>query len=307
MEVRRYPLCKIQPVMRITAFCTAYVDVREVGYVYGGEMHDFWECVFVLKGRAAITAGESVYQLGEGQMIFHPPMEFHRICNAGDEPIHFLIVSFTAEGFPMDSHRICTFPSSDTITELVKEGWLYRVKSKGTFVSTPKINQDFISKLVTFQEEMDTSGKTAMTEVLELKVLPARDQIADMLQLEANDPVVYLHRRRFADGEPIVTVETFLSYADCAYVMERDLVKQSLYDIMSEKDETEVHCVKRRVEAVEATSDDSKLLGIKKGKPVQLFCSQGFNVYGKPVEYSVARYRADRNSFEVTVFADKKN
>lgn len=121
MEVRRYPLCKIQPVMRITAFCTAYVDVREVGYVYGGEMHDFWECVFVLKGRAAITAGESVYQLGEGQMIFHPPMEFHRICNGGDEPIHFLIVSFTAEGFPMDSHRICTFPSSDTITELVKE------------------------------------------------------------------------------------------------------------------------------------------------------------------------------------------
>lgn len=193
------------------------------------------------------------------------------------------------------------------ITELVKEGWLYRVKSKGTFVSTPKINQDFISKLVTFQEEMDTSGKTAMTEVLELKVLPARDQIAGMLQLEVNDPVVYLHRRRFADGEPIVTVETFLSYADCAYVMERDLVKQSLYDIMSEKDETEVHCVKRRVEAVEATSDDSKLLGIKKGKPVQLFCSQGFNVYGKPVEYSVARYRADRNSFEVTVFADKKN
>lgn len=193
------------------------------------------------------------------------------------------------------------------ITELVKEGWLYRVKSKGTFVSTPKINQDFISKLVTFQEEMDTSGKKAKTEVLELKVIPAKDYIANQLQLEVNAPVVYLHRRRFADEEPIVTVETYLSYADCSFVMEHDLINQSLYDIMSEKEETEVHCVKRRVEAVEATASDSKYLGIKKGKPVQLFSSQGYNVYGKPVEYSVARYRADRNSFEVTVFADKKN
>lgn len=193
------------------------------------------------------------------------------------------------------------------ITELVKEGWLYRVKSKGTFVSTPKINQDFISKLVTFQEEMAASGKTPKTEVLEFKVIPAKDLVASLLQIEVNDPVVYLHRRRFADEEPILTVETFLPYADCAFVMEHDLVNESLYDIMSEKDVTEVHCVKRRVEAVEATASDSKYLGIKKGKPVQLFGSLGYNVYGKPVEYSVARYRADRNSFEVTVFADKKN
>lgn len=121
MEVKRYPLCKIQPVMRITAFCSAYVDVRPVGYSYDGEMHDFWESVFVLKGKAGITAGESVYRLGEGQMIFHPPMEFHRIWNDGDEPLHFLIVSFTASGFHLDSHRICTFPSSDTIAELVRE------------------------------------------------------------------------------------------------------------------------------------------------------------------------------------------
>ena len=121
MEVRRYPLCKIQPVMRITAFCSAYVDVRPVGFLFKGEMHDFWECVFILKGKAGITAGESVYRLGEGQMIFHPPMEFHRIWNEGDEPLHFLIVSFTAYGFHLDTHRICTFPSSDTIIELVRE------------------------------------------------------------------------------------------------------------------------------------------------------------------------------------------
>lgn len=121
MEVKQYPLCKINPVMRITSFCSAYVDIKPVGYFYDGEMHDFWESVFVIKGKAGITAGESVYRLGEGQMIFHPPMEFHRIWNDGDEPLRFLIVSFTADNLYMDTHRICTFPSSDTMVELVRE------------------------------------------------------------------------------------------------------------------------------------------------------------------------------------------
>ncbi len=121
MEVRQYPLCKIQPILRITAFCSAYVDIRPVGFFYDGEMHDFWECAFVIKGRAGITAGESVYRLGEGQMIFHPPMEFHRIWNDGDEPLRFVIVSFTADHLHMDTHHVCTFPSSDTIVELVRE------------------------------------------------------------------------------------------------------------------------------------------------------------------------------------------
>lgn len=121
MEGKRYPLCKIQPVLRITAFCTAYVDVRPVGFSYAGEVHDFWESVFVLKGRVGITAGKSVYHLNEGQMILHPPMEFHRIWNDGDTPVQFLIISFTAENFSLDTHRIFTFPSADTITELVRE------------------------------------------------------------------------------------------------------------------------------------------------------------------------------------------
>lgn len=193
------------------------------------------------------------------------------------------------------------------ITELVQEGWLYRVKSKGTFVSKPKISQDFISKLVTFQDEMKASGKTPRTEVLELKVETVPDRVAKELNLKPEDQVIYMNRRRFADEEPIVVVETYIPYNDCAYVLQHDLVGKSLYEIMSEKEETEVHCVKRRVEAIEATAEDSKYLGIKKGKPIQLFKSVGYNIYGKPVEFSVARYRADRNSFEVTVFADKKN
>ena len=38
------------------------------------------------------------------------------------------------------------------ITEMVQEGWLYRIASKGTFVARLKIKQDFIKRLETFNE-----------------------------------------------------------------------------------------------------------------------------------------------------------
>ena len=119
--MRPYPLCKVCAVLRISAFCTAFVGERPIGYASNGEAHDFWESVFILEGKAAVTAGESVYLLMEGQMIFHPPMEFHRLANAGEVPLKCLIISFAAEAFPIREHRICAFPSASSICSRVKE------------------------------------------------------------------------------------------------------------------------------------------------------------------------------------------
>lgn len=193
------------------------------------------------------------------------------------------------------------------VTELVQEGWLYRVKSKGTFVSTPKINQDFIQRLETYQEQMERSGMTPETEVLALEVMEASGTVAKALQLEEGQKVIYLHRRRFADGEPILTAETYLPYELCKFVLDHDFEKESLYETLRQSVEAEVLCVHRRVEAVEATAKDVQYLDMKLGKPIQLFHSVGSNAYGRPIEYSVARYRGDRNSFEVTVLAESKN
>ena len=109
MGLTRFKLCYFEPLVRITALCSAHAGIRPVGYSYDGESHDFWECVFVLKGRAGITAGETVYTLGEGQMIFHPPGEFHRLWNDGDGFLRIVIVTFAADRFPIDKHTICSF------------------------------------------------------------------------------------------------------------------------------------------------------------------------------------------------------
>lgn len=192
------------------------------------------------------------------------------------------------------------------ITELVQEGWLYRVKSKGTFVAQPKISQDFIKKLESFNDQILRAGMTPSTEVLELKTVKADITVAKNLDLKENEPVIYLYRKRLADGEPIVTIETFLPYKSCSFVLSHNLAEERLYSILGQNAETSVFRVRRIVEAVEADENDEKYLNIKQGKPIQHFASVGYNAYNLPIEYSLARYRGDRNSFEITVFPENE-
>lgn len=209
-----------------------------------------------------------------------------------------------------DAFQISRTTVRQAITELVQEGWLYRVKSKGTFVSQPKISQEYIRKIESFNDQMYRMGVAPTTEVLELKTMKgteAGDSVMKALELGANDSVIFLHRKRLADGDPIVTSKTYLPFSECEFLLTHDLRTEQLYSILSQKEETRIFRIERIVEAIEAKTEDVNLLEIKRGKPIQYFVSIGYNAYGKPIEYTLSRYRGDRNKFEVTVFPENKN
>ena len=190
------------------------------------------------------------------------------------------------------------------ITELVQEGWLYRVKSKGTFIARQKIKQDFLQRLETFAEQMNRSGMEPSTEVVEYKTTRASKEVAEKLQMQEGGQVLYLFRRRFGDKEPVVTVETYLPFDPCSFIKDYDFNQLSLYDSLSTRDETRIYSATRIIEAVEATSRDVQYLNIRKGAPVLLAYTVGFNKDNVPLEYSIARYRGDMSSFQINVYVE---
>ena len=190
------------------------------------------------------------------------------------------------------------------ITELVREGWLYREKSKGTFVAQRKIKQDFICRLEPFNEQIERTGRRPGTELLALETMKMPEQVAEIFQLVPGTRAIYLYRKRSADDEPIVTVETYLPYDKCAFLLEHDMSKESMYNVLAEHEDTRICRVNRTLEAVAANTQDSRLLNIRAGKPVHLFHTIGYNQYDTPIEFSIARYRGDRNRFEVDLLID---
>ena len=183
------------------------------------------------------------------------------------------------------------------INELVVEGYLYRVKAKGTFVSKPKITQDFLLTLDSFNNEMRKKGLVPSTKILEKEVIKSDEKVAKTLGLEAGTNVIKLTRLRFADDDPIVFVITYIPYSVCPPIMEHDLESESLYEIIEKESGRLISNAVRTLECITAGEFESKLLKVERGSPIQYFESIVYLEDGTPVEYSLAKYRGDRSKF----------
>lgn len=115
------------------------------------------------------------------------------------------------------------------ISDLVREEHLYRIKSKGTFVAHPKLVQGFIQSIQSFDDDVRSTGRTPSTEVLDLKLVELEPEVAQLMELPTGTKAIYLYRKRFADDEPIVRVETYLPYEACSFILGHDFNRESLY------------------------------------------------------------------------------
>jgi GntR family transcriptional regulator len=198
--------------------------------------------------------------------------------------------------------------------ELVNEGYLNRHKGQGTFVSSPKVNDRFFSKLETFHDEMVEKGYNPKTLVVEMKRINGPLEANERLSLPLNAPLIYLSRVRSVDtlpkGKfdfnmpqeevPLVYVETFLPYDEYKDLMKVDFKISSLYDSLEKLYHKRVDRVRREFIAINANQKEAKLLQIARNKALILVKTVAYSGNApSPVEFSIARYRGDLNKFNV--------
>ena len=100
MNFAGYGECPVEETVRLSSLFTFFRKTYSLDFTFQGESHDFYEVVCVLDGKAGITAGKNVYTLSVGQMILHPPAQFHAIWSDYGSSPEILIFSFRAEKFP---------------------------------------------------------------------------------------------------------------------------------------------------------------------------------------------------------------
>ena len=91
MEYARLPLRNDLTVESIVS--VHYLEYTRT-FAFPGELHDFWEFVYVDKGRVFITAGNTEIALETKQLYLHKPMEFHSIRCDGASTANAVVVSF---------------------------------------------------------------------------------------------------------------------------------------------------------------------------------------------------------------------
>ena len=198
-----------------------------------------------------------------------------------------------------DIYEISRTTIRQAITELAKEGYLYRIKSKGTYVSKPKIERQYVKRLDNFNNHIKSLGMKPSTKVLELEVEEPTREVKKALQLHVNERIIKLVRVRAADDEPIVIVKSYLPYDRCAYILSMDFEKDSLYESLALHPENVIHRSRTSIEAIIAGEFETIHMDVQQGDPILLTKAISYSKMGVALEYSITHHRGDRNKFDV--------
>src|SRR6266542_1303193 len=171
---------------------------------------------------------------------------------------------------------------SQAVDALAAKGLVYRVHGSGTFVAEPKFLQP--ETLTSFTEDMRSRGMTPGSLVLAQEVVAASALVARHLQLVEGAPVVFVHRVRTADGEPMAVERTYLPSSRFPGLEGVDLADRSLYVTLAAK----------WVSVARLAPDDAMTLGVAAAVPALLFQRVTREASGAIIEYVRALYRGDR-------------
>ncbi len=92
---------------RITALHTFFRQSFSPKYKFHGETHDFYELVCVTDGNVSVAADSNIFSLKKGQLLLHPPMQFHNICNLDNSSATVIVFTFSGEQIPDLNGRVC--------------------------------------------------------------------------------------------------------------------------------------------------------------------------------------------------------
>jgi len=200
-------------------------------------------------------------------------------------------------------YGISRMTARNAVTQLVNEGFLYRVHGKGTFVSKPRVEKSF-APLTGFVEDMKAKGFVPGSKVLALNQVQPNTKLRNLLELEGKEKVFEIIRIRFANAEPIVIQKAYIPFKIAPFLIQEDLENNSLYEILDRKYGAVLFKARQRMEAVSANKEQAELLGLKRGKPLLYIERISYLENNTPVEYVEMWYRGDRYAFEVELFRE---
>ncbi len=150
------------------------------------------------------------------------------------------------------------------VLELVRHGYLKRQQGKGTFIYRNTIS-DGISMLTNFRESMLEETENLTTNVLARTVMMPVDELDIKLNIPPDKHVIYIKRLQLKDNEPLIIHESFIPYHICPLLLEEDLARNSLIDIVEKKYGIRVTKVKNLIDIGYLNTDESRIFGLPEG------------------------------------------
>lgn len=181
------------------------------------------------------------------------------------------------------------------LQELVVEGRLERFQGRGTFVSTRKVAQPL--QLTSYTEDMKAQGLHPTSKLLDVSVISADQELAQLLGIRRSMRVTRIERLRMASGDPMAIEATHLVTSRFPGLDQQIGDGVSLYQVLASEYGIELSEAEETIESALASPREARLLGTEPGMPLLLLSRHSFDPTGAPIEWVRSVYRGDRYKF----------
>ncbi len=207
-------------------------------------------------------------------------------------------------------HELCALFGVSRITvrqalgDLQKEGLVFRLHGKGTFVSKPKAFQN-VTSLQGFAEAMSSMGYEIVNQLRSFRVVKASRHVAQKLRLAEGDNVVEIHRVRLLNREPVSLELTWVPEALGKRLASADLATRDIFLILENDCGVALGHADVSIDAMLADDDIVNALRVQEGSPVLRIERTTHDASGAPIDYEYLYFRGDAFQYRLRVDREK--
>ncbi|MFR0690444.1 GntR family transcriptional regulator [Enterobacterales bacterium AE_CKDN230030158-1A_HGKHYDSX7] len=184
--------------------------------------------------------------------------------------------------------------------DLQKEGLIFKIHGKGTFVAKPKAFQN-VSTLQGLGESMSQRGYEVINRLRSFRVVPADAQVAARLQVAEGENVVQIKRARLVNRELVSLEITYLPEAVGKRLEKADLVSRDIFLILENDCALPLGHADLAIDAILADAELAQALDVEEGSPVMRIERLTHTADGAPLDYEHLYYRGDAFQYRLRI------
>lgn len=188
--------------------------------------------------------------------------------------------------------------------DLQKEGLIFKIHGKGTFVAKPKAFQN-IGTLQGLAESMTQMGYEVINRVRSFKQVPASPVVAERLKVEEGAPVTEIKRVRLINREPVSLEVTYLPAAVGERLEKADLATRDIFLVLENDCGIPLGHADLAIDAVLANGDLIQALQVEEGAPIMRIERLTHAADDTPLDFEYLYYRGDAFQYRLRIDRQK--
>ncbi|GFI12117.1 HTH-type transcriptional repressor YvoA [Lachnospiraceae bacterium] len=197
------------------------------------------------------------------------------------------------------TYQINRMTVKNAINSLVEDGYLYKVKNKGTFV----VKKDDDKKIY-FDSQLSSpnyglsaifkkAGFSIENEIVDKGIISGKRFLEDKLKLNEGEDIFYIHRLRSVEGSSVALEHTYVPLKFFPDINNYNFSQVSLYDYMELKNHLPVE-TKETMTVQKVKHPIERIMKIDADDFLFVYEFTGYDSGNEVVEYTTSYTRCDK-------------